>query len=329
MTMDRRENIDDLFRDAAEKNNPENFPKMENVWAKIEGKLGDQKVRNQKRTWKKIAVAASILLCGSIGYQVFEKESKVINSEETIIVHPENIQIPSPQKVASDEIENSTSSDENQTVNAPIPPREISPKPLYSTSVEKDEVIADSDQKEKAETSYFSSAPAVIKIDSNAVAYEEVQKWSDKKSKEKSAVRPSENNKMISQGYSADGLIIAQDAKKQITEEPLYVIDKKAITAKTDDEYDRKKERAYNISELDSVTYLREPLYIINGKEFSENELFGSNPTSPYAPLHKQDIEIIKIYKEVEAVKIFGKKGKKGVVVITTKFGKPAVINQK
>ena len=57
---------------------------------------------------------------------------------------------------------------------------------------------------------------------------------------------------------------------------------------------------------------------------YSEEELFGPNPTSPYSPLNKQLIETISILQDEKAVSIYGEKGKNGVVIITTKDGKPA-----
>ena len=51
-------------------------------------------------------------------------------------------------------------------------------------------------------------------------------------------------------------------------------------------------------------------------KEYSEKEVFGPNPTSPYYPLNKQEIESISIYQDEEAIELYGEKGNKGVVVI-------------
>lgn len=76
-------------------------------------------------------------------------------------------------------------------------------------------------------------------------------------------------------------------------------------------------------NDIESVLVLKEPLYIINGVEYSEEELFGSNPTSPYVPLNKQEIQSIEILQNDEAITKYGDKGKKGVVIITTKNRKP------
>ena len=74
-----------------------------------------------------------------------------------------------------------------------------------------------------------------------------------------------------------------------------------------------------NPDDIDSIIELKEPIYFINGVEYSEESLFGENPTSPYAPLTKQKIEKIEIIQPADAVKIYGKKGEKGVVIISIK----------
>jgi hypothetical protein len=70
---------------------------------------------------------------------------------------------------------------------------------------------------------------------------------------------------------------------------------------------------------VESIIELKEPVYFINGVEYSEESLFGENPTSPYAPLNKQKIEKIEIIQPTDAIKIYGKKGEKGVVIISIK----------
>ncbi|MFY8187888.1 MAG: hypothetical protein ACOVLC_08005 [Flavobacterium sp.] len=81
-------------------------------------------------------------------------------------------------------------------------------------------------------------------------------------------------------------------------------------------------------TEIEEIRVLNEPLYIINGVEYSEQEVFGPKPTSPYSPLDKQKIETVSILQDEEAVSKYGDKGKKGVVIITTKDGKPAALKK-
>lgn len=96
--------------------------------------------------------------------------------------------------------------------------------------------------------------------------------------------------------------------------EPLLVINGQATKYSVHD---------FTDDELENIVFLEEPLYIINGVEYTEDELFGPKPTSPYYPLKDQNIQEITIYEAEKAIEKFGQKGAKGVVVIKTKDGKP------
>ena len=95
--------------------------------------------------------------------------------------------------------------------------------------------------------------------------------------------------------------------------EPLLVINGQATKYSVHD---------FTDDELEDIVFLNEPLYIINGVEYTEDELFGPKPTSPYYPLKDQNIEEITIYEAEKAIEKYGQKGAKGVVVIKTKDGK-------
>ena len=103
-----------------------------------------------------------------------------------------------------------------------------------------------------------------------------------------------------------------QEGKKQ---DPLIVLDGNATKNDLSD---------LDEEEIESIVVLKEPLYIINGAYYSEKELFDPNPTSPYAPIKDQKIESTTVLSPEKAVAIYGEKGKNGVVIITTKNGKPA-----
>ena len=108
-----------------------------------------------------------------------------------------------------------------------------------------------------------------------------------------------------------DNLKKSKDTKKL---DPIVVVD---------GEVTREKLSNINDEDIEIILELPEPLYIINKIYYTEQELFGPNPTSPYAPLNKQKIESISILPPEKAVSIYGEKGKKGVVIVTTKDGKP------
>ena len=119
-----------------------------------------------------------------------------------------------------------------------------------------------------------------------------------------------------------NGYLNAKSAKQTMRkDEPLLVIDNKAKDMQTLGKLDP--------NDVESIMVLPDPLYIINGTEYTEKELFGPNPTSPYSPLNKQEIETLSILQNEKATSIYGDKGKKGVIIITTKDGIPAVMKTK
>ncbi len=111
---------------------------------------------------------------------------------------------------------------------------------------------------------------------------------------------------------------------------PLIVLNGNAIAHSDDQKRDKMMQAELpNLQpeNVDSLVVLDAPLYIIDGIYYSENDLFGKNPTSPYAPLNKQEIKTITVLQDLEATSKYGEKGKKGVVIITTKTGKPTPKN--
>jgi len=127
---------------------------------------------------------------------------------------------------------------------------------------------------------------------------------------------------------------VAYAAEKQASmakkSAPLIVLNGNAMSHSDDEKRDKMMQRELpNLQpeNVDSLVILDQPLYIIDGIYYSENDLFGTNPTSPYAPLNKQEIKTITVLQDLEATSKYGEKGKKGVVIITTKTGKPAAKN--
>jgi Ca-activated chloride channel family protein len=74
------ENQDKIFQNikkAAHKAEEKDFPAMDNVWERVEQKLDKKEDKKTITLWKKIAVAASLLLFVSIGYQFFKNENEI------------------------------------------------------------------------------------------------------------------------------------------------------------------------------------------------------------------------------------------------------------
>ncbi len=310
--MDNKDTLFNKIKSAAENAENQDFPGMEKVWSRIDAKLDTKVEKKHNNNWKRLMIAASILVVVSIGYQF-------LKSDEIIVV-PQN------EVVTKDSIkpiiENTL---ENQ--NALVQSDEINPKlkenaaEILEEQIKKPNTVAVAESVEEAKRSengylendskseitpskhYLNSASSnnsgtwmgSPKFESRGVEYKEAQKADEMDIMIKDAVAKKE-----------------QKAKKV---EPLVIVDDKITNKKVSDLVDE---------EVDILVELKEPLYIINGIEYTELEMFGPNPTSPYSPLNKQEIESFTVLQPEKATSIYGEKGKKGVVIVTTKNGKPS-----
>ena len=263
---------------------------------------------------KKIAVAASLLLVLSIGFQFLNSSS------------PKSIQ-EAPEVVTTTTKNNPSTveTNENKTSSSPI----IIPKAEAATIINNSigqEVAVHNTQSNDTIISSATNAISIPEI-TTAIASSEV---ADEKDAESNAIE----QKLAAQASVAKEkasykMAFAEKSQERAKKSsPLVVIDNTALS----DSNASKRERImqeelsnFKPENLESVIVLDNPLYIIDGHYFSEDDLFGPQPKSPYAPLNHQDIKTIVILKDTDAVSKYGEKGKKGVVIITTKTGKPAV----
>ena len=80
---------------------------------------------------------------------------------------------------------------------------------------------------------------------------------------------------------------------------------------------------------LNSLANGNDPLYIIDGVPYPSTTLSGSFggaggiSASPFTALNPSDIESIDVLKDADATAIYGSRGANGVILITTKKGKP------
>lgn len=287
------------IKHAAENAEQKDFPGMDKIWARVEEKLDTNVAKKETSNWKKIAVAASIVLVGTIGYQFYtttETVNKPIIVNETKIEPLENnevlVETQENQVISSDEAEVILDNQiNNSTRKTFVSTKSIEEKTsVYPEEIEitKPELNHEKFENQKG---YF-----------NAVSTNNLKYSSAKGVK-------SEQYEI----HYSDAL--EKKAEQSKIASPLVIIDGKVSS--------KKEFQKISSSQLDSIIVLKEPLYIINGIQYSEQELFGPNPTSPYAPLTKQDIIKTVILQEADAEKEYGDKGKKGVVIITTKDGKP------
>ena len=287
---------------------------MEKVWSRLEEKLDKKEAKKTIALWQKIAVAASLLLVLSIGFQFLNSSS------------PKSIQ-EAPEVVTTTTKNNPSAieTNENKTSSSPI----IIPKAEAATIINKsigEEVVIHNVQSNDTIMSSATNAISIPEI-TTAIASSEV---ADEKDAESNAIE----QKLAAQASVAKEkasykMAFAEKSQERAKKSsPLVVIDNTALS----DSNALKRERImqeelsnFKPENLESVIVLDNPLYIIDGHYFSEDDLFGPQPKSPYAPLNHQDIKTIVILKDTDAVSKYGEKGKKGVVIITTKTGKPAV----
>ncbi|MRX41482.1 hypothetical protein GJU43_19520 [Flavobacterium sp. LC2016-23] len=318
--MDNHDKLFEKIKEASHNAESKDFPAMDKVWSRVEEKLDKKEDKKTIALWKKIAIAASLLLVISLGSQFIKtnntstiqetnqvvtnetqkepiqtglEKNKIATSEDSGIISKTeateilNNQIKQQQKVAIQE----THSANKQTIDYESVPsiaadQVAAPAPSISSGFSSEE---DSVEKDKAFAPVAASRP--LKGESYRMAAAEKE---------------------------------TQMAKKSA---PLVILNGKAISHTDDAKRDKMMQGELsnlNPENVESLVVLDEPLYIIDGNYYSEDDLFGKNPKSPYAPLNRQEIKTITILQDLEATEKYGEKGKKGVVIITTKTGKPA-----
>lgn len=319
--MDNQDKIFDKFKDAAHNAEAKDFPGMDKVWSRVEEKLDKKEDKKTISLWKKIAIAASLLLLISIGSQFIKSDKATILQNPKVVVNEkENI-----QKTVKEEDNAVATSD------SPIIPKEEALKILEKQTKQKQEAVAINEVQGSLSKPAMMAAP-VAKASAEVVyetpiqsSYNEEQSFVSKdkalESLEDSKTTEKESTK-VAYAYKQ-----TQMAKKSA---PLIVLNGNAIAHNNDEKRDQMMQKELpNLQpeNLDSLVVLDQPLYIIDGIYYSENDLFGKNATSPYAPLNKQEIKTITVLQDLEATSKYGEIGKKGVVIITTKTGKPAPKN--
>ncbi|MFD2909498.1 hypothetical protein ACFSX9_12230 [Flavobacterium ardleyense] len=295
--MGTEEKLYKKIQQAAQNSEQKDFPGMENIWARVENKLETQTLKQEKHLWKKIAVAASIVLVGTLAFFMLQPKENIIIPENIVTaIDTARNNIPTPESA-------------NGFVNTnPVIKKDAEQILQQQITIQNNIVINDTINYKSDKQVIFSTPMAVKEIKSK----ENVS--SDLKNDTSNAA--SLNN----QGYFAKGKRydvttfvaeeVTQDFDKKVSNDDLILIDGKLS-----------KKRAKDIAngEYETITELKNPLYYINNVAYSEEELYGENPTSSYAPLSKQKINTIVILLPEKAIPIYGERGKNGVVIITIK----------
>ena len=86
--MDNKDKLDQQFQQAARNSEIGSVPSMEKIWARVEEKLDKEEEKKPVLWWKNLAVAASLLLFFTVGYQLFKNNDPVLPIENSVVVSP-------------------------------------------------------------------------------------------------------------------------------------------------------------------------------------------------------------------------------------------------
>ena len=96
--MGTEEKLYKKIQQAAQNAEQKDFPGMENIWTRVENKLETQTLQQEKHLWKKIAVAASIVLVGTLAFLLLQPKENIIVPENTIsAIDTTKNEIPTPE----------------------------------------------------------------------------------------------------------------------------------------------------------------------------------------------------------------------------------------
>ncbi len=141
--MENQDKLYDKMKQAAHNAESNSFPGMEKVWARVEEKLDKKEDKKIIALWKKIAVAACLLLFISIGFQFLKSDKEIITIENPVVIeHKDTIQKVSPLKIEKSEEEVVVVvSTDGETVKKPNT-EPISNETILKNSIKKEQVVS-------------------------------------------------------------------------------------------------------------------------------------------------------------------------------------------
>jgi len=312
--MDNQDKLFDKIKEASQNAEFKDFPGMEKVWSRVEEKLDKKEDKKTISLWKKVAIAASLLLLISLGSQFLQSDENAVNETPKVVLD-EKENVKEPISIQKDEI----IPHESEVVSGEEGVQILERQKEKQKAVAVQESIAPNSQIIQPMPTPQISAEAVVTAPAQKDYISESNEMYAQEEKLSGSLERNERE-------SAKVAFAARETPKAKKPAPLVILNGNAMAHSDAAKRDRMmRSEIENVKpeNMDSLLILDEPLYIIDGIYYSENDLFGNNPTSPYAPLDKQDIKTITILQDLEATSKYGEKGKKGVVIITTKNGKP------
>lgn len=318
--MDNHDKLFEKIKEASHNAEHKDFPAMDKVWSRVEEKLDKKEDKKTIALWKKIAIAASLLLVISLGSQFIKTNNTATDEETPAVVTNETQKEPIPE----------TGSGKDEVVlseDSGIVPKAEAAKILHHQIKQQEKVALQETQSYNSDKIAYETAPAIAADEAAAPTAPITSGYmneEDSVEKDK-AFAPVATSKPL-KGESYRMAVAERETQMAKKSAPLVILNGKAISHTDDAKRDKMMQGELsnlNPENVESLVVLDEPLYIIDGNYYSEDDLFGKNPKSPYAPLNRQEIKTITILQDLEATEKYGEKGKKGVVIITTKTGKP------
>lgn len=321
--MKNEEKINQKIREASHKTSETSFPGMNKVWSRVEEKLDTKIIKKKSEVWKKIAIAASFLLFFTVGIQLYNTQKKLTDP----IVPNVNTKVISSEKV-QDSVTNEFTIPNTENTESSTPEVEtfVNSNKVQSDKGRSPEIILDTKGELIQEDVLVEKDENHIEPNKSSLFEEEISN-KDKLLKQKETIV--KRNQNTANSYSNSFLNNRNTYAARSSNLSYEVIEEQkkeqSHQAKSDDlviidgYLSEKKSKDIDEDEFETYVELKNPIYIINSEEFSEESLFGENPTSKYAPLNLQKIDSIKVYLPEEAIPIYGEKGKNGIVIISIK----------
>lgn len=299
--MKNQDTILEDFKNAANNAEPFDFAGFEKVWSRVDAKLDTQIIKQKKVVKQKWFIAATLIPAVLLLSFLLKNNLKPENNIQNQVVEKTNPTGIAPKLENKEEIvfENKNSITKEEA--------KIKLKETLKKNNETQIAILEP-RKEKNQNLKPNVNVGILEMEEKIAAKENVDE-------NLNSTNPAYNNSRVGNSFPESKKSKSVTVQNIPKAEELVILDGEAITAD-------KKEKLNN-EDTEVIIHLKEPLYIINGVEYTEKELFGPNPTSPYYPLEKQNIVKNKVILPEDAVKKYGSKGKNGVVIINTKKGKP------
>jgi Ca-activated chloride channel family protein len=302
--MDNQDKIFDKIKNASQKAEQKDFPAFENVWLRIEEKLDEKEDKKAIALWKKLAVAASLLLFFSLGYQFLKTDSKIITPNKT----RENNVVVQKNKGTNAIVkpsENIKSDAEVMLNNQIVSPVAVVEQTTISNGNESVSVQADENVlKEVVVIGYGSMKKSDLTGSISTVNSKELKNQTQVNVSQALQGRVAGVQITNNAGYTSPEYYLSKNNVK-------FIPGTKKVNGLTSIVIE-KSAPVVTIRGNASTTQSNEPLYVIDGIPISAEEL---------RQLKAENIKAIDVLKDKSSISLYGSYGSNGVIVITTKNG--------